>query len=192
LVHVLDPVLYVGDCVDVVGLMRYVSGGWSNAGCGEFRTAGCGEFRTGCYSRHRLVRGSRSPCKTRHLLCQMLHVVLVNVAVHPASQRVLMEMSDEWESPGTMWARVAIGGRPGMFRLHVWVDCRTEPSGMVTVMGLLSICLLMTCACARMKWPVAPVSPRAYCVGIGAVGLLVVGGVSSSSSSSLRRAKRLW
>ena len=48
LVHVLDPVLYVGDCVDVVGLMRYVSGGWSNAGCGEFRTAGCGEFRTGC------------------------------------------------------------------------------------------------------------------------------------------------
>ncbi len=40
LVHVLDPVLYVGDCVDVVGLMRYVSGGWSNAGCGEFLT-GC-------------------------------------------------------------------------------------------------------------------------------------------------------
>ena len=61
-------------------------------------------------SRHKFVRGSRSPCKTRHLLCQMLHVVFVNVAVHPASQRVLMEMSDEWESPGTMWARVATVG----------------------------------------------------------------------------------
>ena len=147
-------------------------------------------------SRHRFVRGSRSPCKTRQLLCQMLHVVFVNVAVHPASQRVLMEMSDEWESPGTMWARVADGGSPGMSRLHVWVDCRTEPSGMVTVMGLLSSCLLMTCACARMKWPVAPVSPRAYCVGIGVVGVVgffVVGGeASSSSSSSLSRAKRLW
>ena len=105
----------------------------------------------------------------------MLHVVFVNVAVHPASQRVLMEMSEEWESPGTMWARVADCGRPGMSRLHVWVDCRMEPSGMVTVMGLWSICLLITCACARMKWPVAPESPRAYCVGIVVVGLFVVG-----------------
>ena len=151
-------------------------------------------------SRHRFVRGSRSPCKTRHLLCQMLHVVFVNVAVHPASQRVLMEMSDEWESPGTMWARVADGGSPGMSRLHVWVERRTEPSGMVTVMGLLSSCLFMTCACARMKWPVAPVSPRAYCVGMSGggavVGLSGVGGgvssSSSSSSSSLKRAKRFW
>jgi hypothetical protein len=141
-------------------------------------------------NRHRLVRGSRSPCKTMHCLYQMLHVVLVNVAVHPASQRVLMEMSDEWESPGTMWARVADCGSPGMSKLHVWVDCRTEPSGMVTVMGLLSIRLLMTCACFRMKWPVAPVSPRAYCVGICGVGLVV--GVSSSLLSSLRMAKRLW
>ena len=122
-------------------------------------------------------------------------MVFVNVAVHPASQRVLMEMSDEWESPGTMWARVADSGSPGMSKLHVWVDCRTEPSGMVTVMGFMSSCLLMTCACARMKWPVAPESPRAYCVGMGVVGLFVVGGggvSSSSSSSSLRRAKRFW
>ena len=121
----------------------------------------------------------------------MVHVDFVNVAVHPASQRVLMEMSDEWESPGTMWARVADCGSPGMSKLHVWVDCRIEPSGMVMVMGLLSICLLMTCACARMKWPVAPESPRAQCVGIGVVGLFVVGGGGVlSSSSSLRRANR--
>jgi hypothetical protein len=103
-----------------------------------------------------------------------------------------MEMSDEWESPGTMWARVADCGSPGMSKLQVWVDRRTDPSGMVTVMGLLSICLLMTCACARMKWPVAPESPRAYCVGIGVVGLFVVGGGGVSSSSSLRRANRFW
>ena len=140
-------------------------------------------------NRPSFVWGSRSPHKTRHCSCQMLHVVFVNVTVHPASQRVLMEMSDEWESPGTMWARVANCGSPGMSKLHVWVDRRTEPSGMVTVMGLRSICLLMTCAFARMKWPVAPVSPRAYCVGMGVVGLFVVReGVSSSSL--LRRAKR--
>ena len=30
----------MGDCVDIVGLMRYVSRGWNNAGCGEFWT-GC-------------------------------------------------------------------------------------------------------------------------------------------------------
>ncbi len=86
-------------------------------------------------SRRRLVRGSCLPWRTRHCLFQMLHVVFVNVAVHPASQRVLMEISDEWESPGTMWARVAACGSPGMSKLHVWVECRTEPSGMVTVMG---------------------------------------------------------
>ena len=64
---------------------------------------------------------------------------------------------------------------------------------MVTVMGLLSTCLLMTCACARMKWPVDPVSPRAYCVVMCVVGLFVVGWeVSLLLLSSLRRAKRLW
>ena len=141
-------------------------------------------------SRHRLVRGSRSPWRTRHCLCQMLHFVFVNVAVHPASQRVLMEMSDEWESPGTMWARVADCGSPGMSKLHVWVDRRTEPSGMVTVMGLLSTCLFMTCACVRMKWPVAPESPRAYCVGIGVVGLIVVWGGGVCRRRRHRRRRR--
>ena len=74
----------------------------------------------GVMGNHRkLVRGSRSPCRTRRCLFQMLHVVFVNVAVHPALQSVLMEMSDDWESPGTMWARVADCGSPGMSKLHV-------------------------------------------------------------------------
>jgi hypothetical protein len=68
---------------------------------------------------HKLVWGFRSPCRTRRCSFQMLHVVFVNVAVHPALQSVLMEMSDEWESPGTMWARVADCGSPGMSKLHV-------------------------------------------------------------------------
>jgi hypothetical protein len=68
---------------------------------------------------HKLVRGSHSPCRTRRCLFQMLHVVFVNVAVHPASQSVLMEMSDEWENPGTMWARVADCGSTG----NVQVAC---------------------------------------------------------------------
>ena len=47
LVHVLDPVLYVCDCVDVVCVMRYVSGGWSNAGSVGLST-GCGGVWSGC------------------------------------------------------------------------------------------------------------------------------------------------
>ena len=46
-------------------------------------------------SHHKLVTGSRSPCKTRCCLFQMLHEVLVNFGVHPAWQSMLMEMSDE-------------------------------------------------------------------------------------------------
>lgn len=70
----------------------------------------------------------------------------MKVAVHPLSQRVLMEIRDEWASPGTICARVADEGSPGMSRLHVWVDCSTAPFGSVTEMGLGSSCLLMTCA----------------------------------------------
>ena len=65
-------------------------------------------------SRHRFVAGSRSPVSTRRLLYQMKQDVSVKVAVHPWSQRVLMEMRDEWASPGTMCARVAAAGSPGM------------------------------------------------------------------------------
>jgi len=70
-------------------------------------------------NRNKLVRGSSSPCRIRRCLFQMLLVVFVNVAVHPALQSVLMEMRDDWESPGTMWARVAGCGSPGMSKLHV-------------------------------------------------------------------------
>ena len=70
-------------------------------------------------SRHKLVLGSQLPYKTRRCSFQMLHVVFVNVVVHPALQSVLMEMSDEWESPGTMWACMANHESPGMFKLHV-------------------------------------------------------------------------
>jgi hypothetical protein len=106
-----------------------------------------------------------------------------------------MEMRDEWESPGTIWPCVAACGSPGMSKLHVCMERKAEPFGKVMVMRLLSICLLLTCACARMKWLVALQSPRAYCLGIcvgmSVVGLFVMGwGVMSLSLlSSLRRAK---
>ena len=67
--------------------------------------------------------------------------MFVNVAVQPLLQSVLMEMSDEWARPGTMCARVANVGSPGMSRSHVWVERKIAPSGRVTVMGFLSTCL---------------------------------------------------
>lgn len=112
--------------------------------------------------RHRCVTGSRSPRRTMCCWYQMQHVALLKVAVHPASHKVLTDMRDEWERPGMMCARVAACGRPGMSRLQVWLEVSTEPSGRVTVIGVLSSALLMTCAWGRMKWPVAPVSARAY------------------------------
>lgn len=129
--------------------------------------------------RHRFVMGSRSPCRTRCCWYQMQHAASSKVAVHPASHRVLTDMRDEWERPGMTCARVAACGRPGMLRLQVWLEVRTEPFGRVTVIGLVSITLLTTCACGRMKWPVAPVSARAYWGVLD--GVLVL---SSSSSSS--------
>ena len=44
---------------------------------------------------HKLVPGSRLPCRARQLLYQMEQNLSVNVAVHPSLQSVLMEMSDE-------------------------------------------------------------------------------------------------
>ena len=88
--------------------------------------------------RHKLVPGSRSPCRTRRLLCHMEQDLSLKVVVHPSLQSVLMEMSDECMRPGTMCTWVAAGERPGMCRLHVWVDLRMAPLGRVTEIGLSS------------------------------------------------------
>lgn len=112
--------------------------------------------------RHRLVTGSRSPRRTMCCWYQMQHVVSLKVAVHPALHKVLTDMRDAWARPGMTCARVAACGRPGMSRLQVWLEVSFEPSGRVTVIGLLAITLLMTCVWGIMKWPVAPVSARAY------------------------------
>jgi hypothetical protein len=65
------------------------------------------------------------------------------------------------------------------------VEKRVPPSGIVTAIGIVAGCLLMTAACSVRKCPDAPESLRAYVVvvGVSVVALATCSGVSSSSSS---------
>ena len=85
-----------------------------------------------------------------------------NTTLHPASQNFLVEISDECERPGTMWASVIWSGSHGMFKLHVCVDMIFLPFGNRIWIGLVAFLLLTTGAPSTRKWPVAPESETAY------------------------------
>ena len=87
-----------------------------------------------------------------------------NTTLHPASQNFLVEISDECERPGTMWASVIWSGSHGMFKLHVWVDVIFLPFGNRICIGLVALFLLTTGAPSTRKCPVAPESDTAYCM----------------------------
>ena len=67
-------------------------------------------------------------------------------------------MRDAVVSPGTTWALVASGDRPGKLRVAMCVDRNVRPSGSVTVMGIGSGRLFKTGAVSVTKWLVAPES----------------------------------
>lgn len=128
---------------------------------------------------HSLVRGSRGPVRTVVLCFLTAHVSAVKVTVYPASQRRLVEMREAVVRPGTTWAVIASGDKPGKFSVAMCVDRSVFPSGRVTVMGAGSGRLFSTGAVSVTKWLVAPESLMAN--GVGGVGTVVV---SSSSQSS--------
>ena len=133
--------------------------------------------------RHNRVTGSRVPVRMRLWPSKMWHALASYLTVYPASQNTAVERSDACVRPGTMWALVAFGRRPGMSISHVCVDWSVAPSGSMIVIGAVATCLLRTGAPCAMKWLVAPVSLMAVAWLCGVVGG-VAGPVSSSSSSS--------
>ena len=80
----------------------------------------------------RLVGPERVPVRMMSLLRLMVTVSAVNVAIHPWSQRVPMEMREPEASVGKIWQ--AEGGSCGMLRKAVWVESMVLPSGSVTEM----------------------------------------------------------
>ena len=67
--------------------------------------------------------------------------------------------------PGTMYAFVAVGRRPGMSMWQMCVDRKMDPFGSVIEMGSGSGVLLRTCAPSMIKWLLAPESLRANSMG---------------------------
>lgn len=68
--------------------------------------------------------------------------------------------------PGTTWALVASGDRPGKSRVAMWVDQSVQPSGSVTVVGAGLGHLFKTGAVSVTKWLVAPESLIAQMDGV--------------------------
>ena len=81
-----------------------------------------------------------------------------NSTLHPASTNFLVDISDECESPGTMYASVNASGSHGISRLHVCVDWMLLPLGSVIFSGDSVGILLTTGAPCNRKCHVAPES----------------------------------
>ena len=187
-------------CAIVCTLLIWCSGGGSSVGVHGGHC--CGGLCRGLIGRcHSCVIGSRCPSRTMMLFFAIVHLVASYETVYPASQNLRVEMSDEWERPGTTCAEVTVAGSHGMSRLQVCVDCSVAPSGSVIVMGFVSTLRLMTGAPCTMKWLVAPESLMACCswpLGVVLAAMwalwwvvLLLSSSSSSVSSSASIAKEL-
>ena len=85
-----------------------------------------------------------------------------NATLHPESVNFLVDMRDEWESPGTICASVTVFGSHGMSKIHMYVDCIIFPLGSVIFNGYDVNFLLTTGAPCTRKFPVAPESDMAW------------------------------
>jgi hypothetical protein len=72
-------------------------------------------------------------------------------------------MRDECDRPGMMCASVTVeGSHDGMSRLHVCVEVRMFPWGIVICSGVMAGLMLTAGAFAVRKWAVAPVLLMAW------------------------------
>ena len=67
----------------------------------------------------------------------MVHPILVKCTVQPALHRVTMDRSECKARPGIMWVARVLGGRAGISRVHVCVECTRAPFGRRAMMGLV-------------------------------------------------------
>jgi len=118
----------------------------------------------------------RVPCRTVSLLCVMVTSLLVNVAVHCASQSCPMESSEVLPSSGKMCAVQASKGKFGKSNSAVCVAIIVSLFGKSTLILLFVFCLFLYGAVTARKCPVHPVSTMIWCVGVveGPSGVVAV------------------
>jgi len=107
---------------------------------------------------HRLSCFVRVPCSTVLLLCVIVTSVLVNVAVHCASQSWPTDNSDVFPRSGNMCAVRASTGKFGKSNSAVCVAVIVSLFGKSTLIPCSVFCLLVYSAETDKKWPVHPVS----------------------------------
>ncbi len=98
---------------------------------------------------------------------------MVKCTVHLALHRVTMDRSECEARPGIMWAARALGGREGMSRVHVCVECTHAPFGRWVTMGVVVSRILVAGALVVKKWLVAPESRMAPLFMVSASVLIV-------------------
>ena len=103
----------------------------------------------------------------------MVHPILVKCTVHPALHRVTTDRSECEARPGIMWAARALGGREGMSRVHVCVECTRAPFGRWVMMGVVVGRILVAGALVVRKWLVVPESRMAHLLMVSALVLIV-------------------
>ena len=84
---------------------------------------------------HNVVSSDLSPVRTVSPLYDTSMLLLVTVAVHPASHNCPIEINECVLSSGTTCVNVAAGGSAGISRCPSCVDVMVFPSGIVIVIG---------------------------------------------------------
>ncbi len=103
----------------------------------------------------------------------MVHPILVKCTVHPALHRVTTDRNECEARPGIMWAARALGGREGMSRVHVCVECTRAPFGRRAMMGVVVGRILVAGKLVVRKWLVVPESRMAHLLMVLALVLIV-------------------
>ena len=117
-----------------------------------------------------------------------MHFVFVKRTSQPLSHSLTTESSDWSDNAGITWPVVACCGSEGQSMVHLCVDLRIVPSGMVTLILLFVGRTSFTDALAEMKWSVVPLSSSPWCCCISwfmfTLHLFIMWVVSSSSVSA--------
>ena len=99
----------------------------------------------------------------------MMHPILVKYTVHPALHSITMDRSECEARLGIMWAARALGGREGMSRVHMCMECTRAPFGRQAMMGVVVGRILVAGASVVRKWLVTPESRMAYLLMVSAL-----------------------
>ena len=104
----------------------------------------------------------------------MVHPILVKCDLQPVLHRVTTDRSNCEARSGIMWAARTLGGREGMLRVQVCVECTSGvPFGRQAMIGVVVARILVAGASVVRKWLVAPESRVAQLLLVSALVLIV-------------------